>query len=312
MRDSRRAILSQFNTRTWHRAASLRGVQIVHYNEPPQTTPSAITTYANINRWKRFDQCFVWFISFILDRKRFIALSVRQTSSPYPPTWYLNIWSLNRFYQFFALFISFSLCRKRSSALSVRQTSSPYPPARYLKTLYTDNLCYLMMHIQDGRLVIVSAQRVQVRSSGSKNWLGGRVTPPRGIRILFLLSFLLFPLIIIISIFFFPFSFLYFSYLVSFWATLTFFLNKVLVLVGFFFLSLFQDLCCLTYQYYSDNYQSGGAAEGRRLQQHPYFYALRSHGFRVKSTILPSQFLATIFSGRIAPLEQAVEYVFLF
>ena len=160
MRDSRRAILSQFNTRTWHRAASLRGVQIVHYNEPPQTTPSAITTYANINRWKRFDQCFVWFISFILDRKRFIALSVRQTSSPFPPTWYLNIWSLNRFYQFFALFISFSLFRKRSSALSVRQTSSPYPPARYLKTLYTDNLCYLMMHIQDGRLVIVSAERV--------------------------------------------------------------------------------------------------------------------------------------------------------
>ena len=168
MRDSRRAILSQFNTCTWHRAASLRGVQIVHYNEPPQTTPSAITTYANINRWKRFDQCFVWFISFILDRKRFIALSVRQTSSPSSPTWYLNIWSLNRFYQFFALFISFSLCRKRSSALSVRQTSSPYPPARYLKTLYTDNLCYLMMHIQDGRLVIVSAQRVQVRSSRSR------------------------------------------------------------------------------------------------------------------------------------------------
>ena len=94
--------------------------------------------------------------------------------------------------------------------------------------------------------------------------------------------------------------------------TLTFFLNKVLVLVRFFFLSLFQDSCCLTYQYYSNNYQSGGAAEGRRLQQHPYFYALRSHGFRVKSTILPSQFLATIFSGRIAPLEQAVEYVFLF
>ena len=64
MRDSRRAILSQFNTCTWHRAASLKGVQIVHYNEPPQTTPSAITTCANINRWKRFDQCFVWFISF--------------------------------------------------------------------------------------------------------------------------------------------------------------------------------------------------------------------------------------------------------
>ena len=44
------------------------------------------------------------------------------------------------------------------------------------------------------------------------NWLGGRVTPPREIRILFLLSFLLFPLIIIISIFFFPFSFLIFLF----------------------------------------------------------------------------------------------------
>ena len=104
---------------------SLWSVWIVVFNEPRQTRPSSITKYANIPR-------------------------------------------LNRFFQFFALFISFSLCRKRSSALSVRQTSSPYPPARYLKTLYTDNLCYLMMHIQDGRLVIVGAQRVQVRSSRSR------------------------------------------------------------------------------------------------------------------------------------------------
>ena len=125
---------------------SLWSVWIVVFNEPRQTRPSPVTKYANIAR-------------------------------------------LNRFYQFFALFISISLCRKRSSALSVRQTSSPYPPARYLKTLYTDNLCYLMMHIQDGRLVIVGAQRVQVRSSRSRVritlqelfliWLGGRITSPR-------------------------------------------------------------------------------------------------------------------------------------
>ena len=125
---------------------SLWSVWIVVFNGPRQTRLSAITKYANIPR-------------------------------------------LNRSYQFFALFISFSLCRKRSSALSVRQTSSPYPPARYLKTLYTDNLCHLMMHIQDGRLVIVSAQRVQVRSSRSRVritlqelfliWLGGRITSPR-------------------------------------------------------------------------------------------------------------------------------------
>ena len=46
-----------------------------------------------------------------------------------------------------------------------------------------------MMHIPDGRLVIVSAQRVQVRSSRSRVritlqelfliWLGGRITSPR-------------------------------------------------------------------------------------------------------------------------------------
>ena len=65
MRDSRRAILSKFNTCTRHRTASLRGVQNVHYNEPPQTTPSAITTYANINRWKRFENAVLCMIHFL-------------------------------------------------------------------------------------------------------------------------------------------------------------------------------------------------------------------------------------------------------
>ena len=104
---------------------SLRSVRIVVFNEPQRARPSAITTYANIRRWYRFFQFFVWFISFILDRKRSIALSFGQTSSP-------------------------------------------SPPARYLKTLHTDNLYYLMMHIPDGRLVIVGAQRVQERSSRSR------------------------------------------------------------------------------------------------------------------------------------------------
>ena len=69
-----------------------------HINELQQTKPSAITTYANIPRVDRFCQFFVWFISFILDRKRLIALSVAQSSSPSPPTWYFkthytdNLW----------------------------------------------------------------------------------------------------------------------------------------------------------------------------------------------------------------------------
>ena len=71
-----------------------------HINELQQTKPSAITTYANIPRVNRFCQFFVCLISFILDRKRSIALSVRQSSSPSPqpgilklttPTIYANI-----------------------------------------------------------------------------------------------------------------------------------------------------------------------------------------------------------------------------
>ena len=61
-----------------------------HINELQQTKPSAITTYANIPRVDRFCQFFVWFISFILDRKRSIALSVTQSSLPSPPTWYFK------------------------------------------------------------------------------------------------------------------------------------------------------------------------------------------------------------------------------
>ena len=61
---------------------SLRSVRIVLFNEPQRARPSAITTYANIRRWYHFFQFFVWFISFILERKRSIALSFGQTSSP--------------------------------------------------------------------------------------------------------------------------------------------------------------------------------------------------------------------------------------
>ena len=69
---------------------SLRSVWSVVFNEPQRTRPSAITTYANIPRWYRFLRFFVWFISFILDRKRSIVLSFRQTSSPSPPAQYLK------------------------------------------------------------------------------------------------------------------------------------------------------------------------------------------------------------------------------
>ena len=61
-----------------------------HINELQQTKPSAIITYANIPRVNRFCQFFICLISFILDRKRSIALSVRQSSSPSPPTWYFK------------------------------------------------------------------------------------------------------------------------------------------------------------------------------------------------------------------------------
>ena len=61
---------------------SLRSVRIVVFNEPQRARPSAITTYANIRRWYHFFQFFVWFISFILERKRSIALSFGQTFSP--------------------------------------------------------------------------------------------------------------------------------------------------------------------------------------------------------------------------------------
>ena len=72
--------------------ASLKSVRIVVFNEPRQSRPSAITAYANIPRLDGVYQFFVWFISFILDRKRSIALSVRQTSSPFPPP---GIWKLS-------------------------------------------------------------------------------------------------------------------------------------------------------------------------------------------------------------------------
>ena len=60
---------------------SLRSVRSVEFNKPQRTRPSAITTYANISHCYRFFQFFVWFISFILDRKRSIALSFGRHSS---------------------------------------------------------------------------------------------------------------------------------------------------------------------------------------------------------------------------------------
>ena len=61
-----------------------------HIDELQQRKPSAIITYANIPRVDRFCQFFVWFISFILHRKRSIALLVIQNSSPSPPIWYFK------------------------------------------------------------------------------------------------------------------------------------------------------------------------------------------------------------------------------
>ena len=77
---------------------SLTSVRSVVFNKPQRTRPSAITTYANIPRWYRFSRFFVWFISFILDRKRSIALSFGQTSSPSPPTRYLKTLHTDNWY----------------------------------------------------------------------------------------------------------------------------------------------------------------------------------------------------------------------
>ena len=54
------------------------------YSRAPAKEAPHITTYANIPRVDRFYQFFVRLVSFILDRKRLIALSVRQSSSPSP------------------------------------------------------------------------------------------------------------------------------------------------------------------------------------------------------------------------------------
>lgn len=60
--------------------ASLKSVQIVVSNESRKTRPSVNTARANIPRLYRFYQILVWFISFTLDWKRSIALSVIQRS----------------------------------------------------------------------------------------------------------------------------------------------------------------------------------------------------------------------------------------
>ena len=63
-----------------------------HINKLQQTKSSAITTYANIPRVDRFSHFFVWFTSFIFNRKRSIALSVTQSSSPSTPSaWYFKL-----------------------------------------------------------------------------------------------------------------------------------------------------------------------------------------------------------------------------
>ena len=71
-----------------------------HINELQQTKSSAITTYANIPREDRFCQFFVWLISFILDRKRLIALSVTQSSLPPPPIWYFKTHYTDNLYKY--------------------------------------------------------------------------------------------------------------------------------------------------------------------------------------------------------------------
>ena len=121
MRDSRRATLSQFDTRTLYRTASLRSVQIVLYNESRQTMPSVLGENALIS--SLFDS----FPLFFTGNASFHSNSDK-LSYPPPP----DIYKLST--------LTIAMERKRSIALSVKQTSSPSPTARYLKTLHTDNL----------------------------------------------------------------------------------------------------------------------------------------------------------------------------
>ena len=83
MRDSRRATLSQFDTRTWYRTASLRSVQIVLYNESRQTMPSVLGENALISFL--FDS----FPLFFTGNASFHSNSDK-LSYPPPPTRYLK------------------------------------------------------------------------------------------------------------------------------------------------------------------------------------------------------------------------------
>ena len=173
--------------------------------------------------------------------------------------------------QFLVWFISFVIDRKRLIALSVRQTSNPLPQ-RGISKLFT----LTIMQFPDGRLVIVGAHRVKERSSRPwvritlqelfLIWLGGRIASPRvwfgacgqgvtlklawgpsnfspwNICILFLLSFLLFPLLISIFSNVIPLSFFTLN---IYWVTVA------LSLIRFLQVLVVAFICLFSFYYYS-------------------------------------------------------------
>ena len=153
MRDSRRATLSQFGTRTWYRTASLRSVQIVLYNESRQTMPSVLGENALISFL--FDS----FPLFLTGNASFHSNSDKLSYPPPPPP-----------NPIFKNSLHWQLRWSGNARLHSQSSKLPHPPPQpgIWKLSIPATYINLMMHIPDGRLVIVGAQRVQERSSRSR------------------------------------------------------------------------------------------------------------------------------------------------
>ena len=139
------------------------------------------------------------FVSFILDQKRTTSLLVRQTSSPSPPP--TDPVLKNSSHRQFIL-INYAVSRWSSGSRG-RATSA----REVIEVAGSNHAIGVILNLAWGPNNFSPSMIWSWRTrSNSQTGLGDRVTPPRGICILFLLSFLFFFLILMIFIFFFPFS----------------------------------------------------------------------------------------------------------